>query len=80
MGLIQATEGTAEIFGKDVQKYKKEILADIGYLPSETMFYNGMRVKELSELPITDITIAEPDLEEVFMHYYSKEESGYGHL
>ncbi|MEE1239651.1 MAG: DUF4162 domain-containing protein, partial [Acutalibacteraceae bacterium] len=28
----------------------------------------------LSKLPITDINIAEPDLEEIFMHYYAKEE------
>ncbi len=30
-------------------------------------------MKELASLPITDITITEPDLEEVFMHYYEKE-------
>lgn len=29
----------------------------------------------LSKLPITDVNIAEPDLEEVFMHYYSKGEN-----
>ncbi len=28
----------------------------------------------LSKLPITDVNIAEPDLEEVFMHYYRKRE------
>ena len=27
-------------------------------------------LKELSELPVEKITITEPDLEEVFMHYY----------
>ena len=29
-------------------------------------------MKMMSTLPITDITITEPDLEEVFMHYYEK--------
>lgn len=33
-------------------------------------------IKALSALPITDITIAEPDLEEIFMHYYAKEDGG----
>ena len=30
----------------------------------------GLLLKALSELSLADITIAEPDLEEVFMHYY----------
>ncbi len=30
----------------------------------------GKLLKALSPLPITDITISEPDMEEVFMHYY----------
>lgn len=50
LGLITATDGTAEIFGKDIVKNKNEILADVGYLPSEIMFYNGMRVKDLIKL------------------------------
>lgn len=35
----------------------------------------GVLLHELSGLPLTDITIAEPDLEEIFMHYYTKEEN-----
>jgi len=27
-------------------------------------------IKELAELPITDITIPEPGLEEIFIHFY----------
>ncbi len=30
----------------------------------------GALLRALSPLPVTDITISEPDLEEVFMHYY----------
>lgn len=44
-GLIFQTSGTAKIFGKDVGK--TDILADIGYMPSEANFYHGMRVREV---------------------------------
>ena len=42
-----------------------------------SFLYSGspsMLLSELSKLPITDINITEPDLEEIFMHFYSKEE------
>ncbi len=47
LGLINATSGSAEIFGKDIAKYKVDNLSKIGYLPSETAFYNGMKVKDI---------------------------------
>ena len=50
LGLIAPTCGSAEIFGKDIRKHRTELLADIGYLPSETMFYSGMRVKDVLRL------------------------------
>ena len=50
LGLIAPTGGSAEIFGKDIIKQRTGILADIGYLPSETMFYGGMRVKDVLRL------------------------------
>lgn len=50
LGLITATGGSAEIFGQDIQKFKTPILKEIGYLPSETMFYHGMRVKDIIRL------------------------------
>lgn len=50
LGLISANEGRAEIFGKDIVKNKVEILKDIGYLPSEAIFYHGMKVKDILEL------------------------------
>jgi len=49
LGLISPTKGSARIFGKDILKNKTEILSDIGYLPSEAMFYHGMRVKDILE-------------------------------
>lgn len=50
LGLISPTSGTAEIFGRDITKQKKEILCDIGYMPSETFFYHSLKVKELIKL------------------------------
>ncbi len=47
LGLIAPSAGKAEIFGKDICTHRTEILADIGYLPSETAYYSGMRVKDL---------------------------------
>ena len=44
-GLISQTSGTAKIFGENVGK--TDILADIGYMPSEANFYHGMRVREV---------------------------------
>ncbi|MBP3413078.1 MAG: ABC transporter ATP-binding protein [Oscillospiraceae bacterium] len=47
LGLIRPTSGSARIFGKEIGKEYLSILKDIGYLPSETAFYPGMRVEEL---------------------------------
>lgn len=50
LGLIAPTSGSAMIFGKDVTKEKESILRDIGYLPSEALFYQGMKVKDILKL------------------------------
>lgn len=50
LGLIAPTSGSAMIFGKDVTKEKNSILQDIGYLPSEALFYVGMKVKDVLKL------------------------------
>lgn len=50
LGLITPTRGRAMIFGKDVTKEKESILQDIGYLPSEALFYSGMKVKDVLKL------------------------------
>lgn len=50
LGLIYPTSGEARIFGKDIIRDKTEILSDIGYMPSEATFYNGMKVKEIISL------------------------------
>lgn len=50
LGLIQPSKGSAKIFGKDVLAEKEAILKETGYLPSEAVFYPGMRVKEILKL------------------------------
>lgn len=50
LGLIYPTSGEARIFGKDIIRGKTEILSDIGYMPSEATFYNGMKVKDIISL------------------------------
>ena len=50
LGLITPTGGTATVFGKDITKEKEDVLRDIGYLPSESLFYQGMKVKEVLKL------------------------------
>lgn len=50
LGLIAPTTGSTMIFGKDITKEKETVLQDIGYLPSETLFYQGMKVKDLLKL------------------------------
>ena len=50
LGLISPTSGSAMIFGKDVTKEKEAILQNIGYLPSEALFYQGLKVKDVLKL------------------------------
>lgn len=50
LGLIKSNGGIAKIFGKDICTDKNDILADIGYLPSEALFYSGMKVKDVIKL------------------------------
>ena len=50
LGLISPTSGSARIFDKDILKNHIEILSRIGYMPSEAMFYHGMRVEEVLRL------------------------------
>lgn len=50
LGLIAPTGGSAAVFGKDVTKEKENILKRIGYLPSEALFYHGMKVKDVLKL------------------------------
>jgi len=47
LSLIHPTKGRATVFGKDVTTHGPEIRKDIGYLPSEVYYYEGMKVLDL---------------------------------
>lgn len=46
LGLIHPTSGSATIFGKNCIEYP-EVRKELGYLPSEVFYYDGMRVIDL---------------------------------
>ena len=50
LGLIAPTSGSALVFGRDVTKENVAILQNVGYLPSEALFYPGMKVKDVLKL------------------------------
>ena len=50
LGLITPSSGSFEIFNKQLLTNKEDILSNIGYLPSETNFYNNMKVKDIIKL------------------------------
>ncbi|MBR5129101.1 MAG: ABC transporter ATP-binding protein [Firmicutes bacterium] len=50
LGLISPNSGSATVLGHDIIAEKKEILSKVGYLPSEAIFYHGMKVKDVLKL------------------------------
>ena len=50
LGLISPSGGSAEILGMDMVKERQKILDSVGYLPSEAVFYPGMRVRDVLKL------------------------------
>ncbi len=50
LGLIRPTDGDAQVLGLDIRRDMRQILARVGYLPSEAAFYPGMRVREVLTL------------------------------
>ena len=49
LGLISPTSGSASLLGIDISR-REEILRRVGYLPSETVFYSGMKVRDVLKL------------------------------
>lgn len=47
LGLQKQTSGRASIFGHDIKDFAKMIASDVGYLPSEVFYYDGMKVIDL---------------------------------
>lgn len=50
LGLLRPGGGRGEVLGLDIGQNRREILSRVGYLPSEAVFYRGMRVRELLRL------------------------------
>lgn len=50
LGLILPNEGVVQVFGQDTRQHTQKILSRIGFMPSQSFFYPGMRVKELLKL------------------------------
>lgn len=49
LGLISPSAGSAKVLGRDVRTDSTDVLSRIGYLPSETAFYSGARVRDILE-------------------------------
>ena len=47
LGLIGFQEGSVALLGMDVREQHEEILKQVGYMPSEAMFYPHMKVKDV---------------------------------
>ena len=50
LGLITPSSGQAKIFDETIRRRNPQIRSHIGYLPSEVVFYRGMKVKDLLKL------------------------------
>lgn len=50
LGLLSPTSGTAAVLGHDVTAERTAVLRQVGYLPAESAFYSGMRVREVLAL------------------------------
>lgn len=50
LGLITPSSGQAKIFDETIRRRNPQIHSHIGYLPSEAVFYRGMKVKDLLKL------------------------------
>lgn len=46
LGFLYFEKGKIQLLGKDIKKEKEAILREVGYMPSEAMFYSGMTVKD----------------------------------
>lgn len=50
LGLIGYDSGSIQILGKDSRKERESILQEVGYMPSEAMFYPNMKVKDVIKM------------------------------
>lgn len=50
LGLIHFQAGEVKLLGMEAGRQQKEILSQVGYMPSEAMFYPSMKVKDVISL------------------------------
>lgn len=50
LGLQKPTGGNGRVFGQDIERDGRELRRMVGYLPSEAVFYSGMRVRDVLKL------------------------------
>lgn len=50
LGMLHYQKGEICVFGKNAKKMQKDILQQVGYMPSEAMFYPSMKVKDVIRL------------------------------
>lgn len=47
LGMLHFQQGEIRVLGMDSVRQRKEILANVGYMPSEAMFYPSMKVRDV---------------------------------
>lgn len=47
LGLLRFREGEIRLLSMDVKRQSRDILSEVGYMPSEAMFYPSMKVKDV---------------------------------
>jgi len=50
LGFLQFESGSIHILGNDLKGNQEHILCEIGYMPSEAMFYPSMKVKDVIQM------------------------------
>ncbi len=50
LGFLHPTSGQGQVLGMDIGRDRNRILSEVGYLPSDGVFYSGMKVKEILKL------------------------------
>lgn len=50
LGLLRFQQGKISILGMNTAKKQRDILSEVGYMPSEAMFYPSMKVKDVIRL------------------------------
>lgn len=50
LGLIKKNDGDIRVLGYDIDKDKVKILQNIGYMPSEAMFYSSFKVTDIIKM------------------------------